>query len=223
MQNKNFEVDVLVSFKHSLLRQGLVKLGWTQKQLAEYLSTKTDFKIRPMHVSRWVCFRDYPKKERVLEELESLLGYTREDLFPAFMQNKGFLRIAKTFERRIEVTSAILASSRNFLPALPSSAVLQKEQTEIINQVLETLTPREALVVRLRFGFMDNHNWTLSKIAKELGIGKERVRQILEDAFRKLRSHKRGKILRECGQEIDMDEIFSLQMAEKELGRIGKD
>jgi len=219
MKNTNFEVDVLVSFKHNLIRQGLVKLGWTQKQLAEYLSTKTDLKIRPMHVSRWVCFRDYPKNERVLEELESLLGYTREDIFPAFMQNKGFLRIAKTFERRIEVTSAVLASSRNFLPALPSSVILNQERSDMIERILKTLDPREARVVKLRFGFEGEHGWTFTQIASALGVGRERARQIFEDALRKLRSHSNRIILQEY-KRTEEDEVFSLQMAEKELENI---
>jgi RNA polymerase primary sigma factor len=51
----------------------------------------------------------------------------------------------------------------------------------------ERLTPREAAVLRLRYGLSDNHERTLAEVGKELGISRERARQLEAEAMRKLR------------------------------------
>jgi RNA polymerase primary sigma factor len=51
----------------------------------------------------------------------------------------------------------------------------------------ETLTPRERLVIQLRFGLGDGHVYPLDRIGKELGLTRERVRQIEAQALQKLR------------------------------------
>jgi RNA polymerase primary sigma factor len=51
----------------------------------------------------------------------------------------------------------------------------------------ERLTPREADVLRLRYGLTDNHERTLAEVGKELGISRERARQLEAEAMRKLR------------------------------------
>ena len=51
----------------------------------------------------------------------------------------------------------------------------------------ERLTPREADVLRLRYGLSDNHERTLAEVGKELGISRERARQLEAEAMRKLR------------------------------------
>ena len=66
-----------------------------------------------------------------------------------------------------------------------------------LNKVLDTLSPREAEVMRLRYGFDDGNFKTLEKIAQKFNISKERVRQIEARALRKLRHRDRTRILRE--------------------------
>ncbi|MNC93903.1 RNA polymerase sigma factor SigA [compost metagenome] len=51
----------------------------------------------------------------------------------------------------------------------------------------ERLTQREADVLRLRYGLADNHERTLAEVGKELGISRERARQLEAEAMRKLR------------------------------------
>jgi len=51
----------------------------------------------------------------------------------------------------------------------------------------ERLTPRETAVLRLRYGLTDNHERTLAEVGKELGISRERARQLEAEAMRKLR------------------------------------
>jgi RNA polymerase primary sigma factor len=82
------------------------------------------------------------------------------------------------------------------LPDLEDAAakILLKGQVE---GVLETLTPRERRVVELRFGLESDRLYTLSEIGAELGVTRERVRQIETKALRKLRHPSRSRRLRE--------------------------
>lgn len=59
---------------------------------------------------------------------------------------------------------------------------------ENISEVLDTLSPKEAKVIMLRYGLIDNHPKTLEQIGKELGLPRERVRQIESKALRYLRN-----------------------------------
>lgn len=63
--------------------------------------------------------------------------------------------------------------------------------------VLDTLTPREEMVLRLRYGLEDGHPRTLEEVGKEFGVTRERIRQIEAKALRKLRHPSRSKKLKE--------------------------
>ena len=63
--------------------------------------------------------------------------------------------------------------------------------------VLDTLTPREEMVLRLRYGIDDGHPRTLEEVGKEFGVTRERIRQIEAKALRKLRHPQRSKKLKD--------------------------
>ena len=75
-------------------------------------------------------------------------------------------------------------------PADAASLMLLKEQ---LNDVLSTLTDREAKVLKLRFGLEDGRSRTLEEVGKEFDVTRERIRQIEAKALRKLRHPSRSK------------------------------
>ena len=68
---------------------------------------------------------------------------------------------------------------------------------EEIEKVLQTLTPREEKVIRLRYGLDDNRPRTLEEVGKEFQVTRERIRQIEAKALRKLRHPSRSKKLKD--------------------------
>lgn len=79
-------------------------------------------------------------------------------------------------------------------PAEAASFILLKEQLE---EVLETLTPREKEVLRLRFGLDDGKARTLEEVGQKFKVTRERIRQIEAKALRKLRHPTRSKKLKD--------------------------
>ena len=86
---------------------------------------------------------------------------------------------------------------------LADQAILQPEEEatasllrEELGRTLEVLTPRERRVIELRFGLGNEHSQTLAEVGTELGLTKERIRQIEKEALKKLRhpSHSRELI-----------------------------
>ena len=79
-------------------------------------------------------------------------------------------------------------------PAEAAAFTLLKEQ---LMSVLSTLTPREEMVLKLRFGLEDGRQRTLEEVGKEFNVTRERIRQIEAKALRKLRHPSRSKKLRD--------------------------
>jgi RNA polymerase primary sigma factor len=76
------------------------------------------------------------------------------------------------------------------------SAAEQRLLEDQIRDTLLTLTPRERRVIERRFGLSDDHDDTLTAIGREIGVTRERIRQIESTALRKLRHPSRAKRLR---------------------------
>lgn len=78
----------------------------------------------------------------------------------------------------------------------PDKSLLHESLKIEILRALETLTPREADVLKLYFGLGDAHPMTLEEIGETFDLTRERVRQIKEKAIRRLKHTSRSKILR---------------------------
>jgi RNA polymerase primary sigma factor len=80
---------------------------------------------------------------------------------------------------------------------MPSQVTYENLLREKMNEVLGTLSPREARVLRLRFGLDNGHPYTLEEVGQKFGLTRERIRQIEGRALRRLRHPCRARQLRE--------------------------
>ena len=86
----------------------------------------------------------------------------------------------------------------------PMDAAVYASLRDATSEVLESLTPREAKVLRMRFGIEMNTDHTLEEVGKQFDVTRERIRQIEAKALRKLRHPTRSERLRsflETGQD----------------------
>jgi RNA polymerase primary sigma factor len=79
-------------------------------------------------------------------------------------------------------------------PVAAASLTMLRDEVE---DILDTLTPRERRVLQLRFGMIDGHQRTLDEVGKRFGVTRERIRQIEAKALRKLRHPSRSRRLRD--------------------------
>ena len=79
----------------------------------------------------------------------------------------------------------------------PSEAIERELLRQEVRRMLSGLNPRERQVIELRFGLLDDHDYTLEEVGKQLKVTRERVRQIEDRAIRKLRHPQLSRVLRE--------------------------
>ncbi|MCX7902026.1 MAG: sigma-70 family RNA polymerase sigma factor, partial [Burkholderiaceae bacterium] len=78
----------------------------------------------------------------------------------------------------------------------PVDAAMQAGLREVVKEILDTLTPREAKVLRMRFGIEVSTDHTLEEVGRQFDVTRERIRQIEAKALRKLRHPSRSDKLK---------------------------
>jgi RNA polymerase primary sigma factor len=94
-------------------------------------------------------------------------------------------------------TTATLGSFIVYAGDTPEDVTMNNLLREDLEKVLDTLTPRESDVIRMRYGFKSGSPKTLEEIGSTYGVTRERIRQIEAKALRKLRHPNRNAVLRE--------------------------
>ena len=79
----------------------------------------------------------------------------------------------------------------------PADATSNALLAEALKEILDTLTEREADVLKMRFGMYDGRTHTLEEVGQIFGVTRERIRQIENKAIRKLRHPSRAKKIRD--------------------------
>ena len=72
--------------------------------------------------------------------------------------------------------------------ALPSDRLVLETDTDLVREILATLPEREKTILALRFGLEDGAERTLEEVGKRFGLTRERIRQIQEQALKKMRA-----------------------------------
>ena len=131
-----------------------------------------------------------PSAEEIAKELDMTINDVKES-----MKNSG---------RHVSMDAPLVeGEDSNLYDVLrsgespnPDRILLHESLRTEIERALETLTPREADVVRLYFGLGNQHPMTLEEIGETFDLTRERVRQIKEKAIRRLKHTSRSKILK---------------------------
>ena len=80
---------------------------------------------------------------------------------------------------------------------MPNQSASRKLLKDHISEILDTLTPREQKILKIRFGLEDGVIHTLEEVGQEFGVTRERIRQIESKALEKIRVHGSIKKLRD--------------------------
>ncbi len=131
-----------------------------------------------------------PSAEEIAKELDMTINDVKES-----MKNSG---------RHVSMDAPLIeGEDSNLYDVLrsgespnPDRDLLHESLRTEIERALETLTPREADVIRLYFGLANQHPMTLEEIGETFDLTRERVRQIKEKAIRRLKHTSRSKILK---------------------------
>lgn len=177
---------------------------------------------QPVHIPAYMV-ELISKWKVAARRLEAELGYapSLQDLAKAMDLPIKKLRIirraVKAFHTPLRGTrddngdlmsmSEIIADSR---AAMPDESMLRSEELVTLKRLLDSIDDREARILRLRFGLDGCEPLTLKQIADEVGISRERVRQVVDEALTKLNERlmddKPGQQLRERFMGEDADE-----------------
>jgi RNA polymerase primary sigma factor len=170
---------------------------WWIRQAITRAITDTNKTIRlPVHLVEDVRtvrktiedFEDKNDREPSMEDLEEITGIPREKLerieMAGTLQQVASLDSIVNEERGI----ALLDLVRDEHTPTPESAAISCERSEAVRRVLEELTPREKRVLELRYSIGGNREHTLEEIGEKFELTRERIRQIEEKAYRRLRA-----------------------------------
>ena len=132
-----------------------------------------------------------PTPEEIADELEMPVEKVREALKVAQEPISLETPVGEEDESNL---GTFIPDEDALSPAEQAADVLLREHIE---EVMDTLTPREAKVLKLRFGLQDGRMRTLEEVGKEFDVTRERIRQIEAKALRKLRHPSRSKKLKD--------------------------
>jgi RNA polymerase primary sigma factor len=136
------------------------------------------------------------EREPDIKEIAEVVQMTENRVIEILQSTKGTISLDSPLsESSPDATISDLLSDDSQIT--PEQELLCSSEKESLEQVLNTLQPRETLVIKLRYGLTDGTEYTLAEIGRQLGISRERVRQIEDEALRKLRHHTRMQLLKE--------------------------
>lgn len=127
------------------------------------------------------------KREPTLGEIAETINISLEAIEKVTQSFKESLSLDSFIDENGE--NAINLSSTHTDNTIVTQ-LLSSDLTYRINAILSVLSQREQDILKLRFGIRESHNHSLEEIGRKFNLSRERIRQILEEALKKLRSHK---------------------------------
>jgi len=151
--------------------------------------------------------REYYQKygeEPSIEELAKMIGKPPEKVKEILEASKETISLESPIgEDEDSSIEDFVADESIPSPKKEAMRMLMREELE---KVLKTLSPREAMVLRMRYGLLDGKPKTLEEVGQYFNVTRERIRQIEVKALRKLRHPSRSKYLKSLLSLMDEDE-----------------
>ena len=134
------------------------------------------------------------EREPTSEEIASVLEVESGDISDTITMATRSISMDSPLQRNSD--SRLIDIIQNQQDPEPDSEVMGESLKEEVNHILNTLTGREARILKLYFGLDGEKSHTLEEIGVKFKLTRERVRQIKEKALRRLRHSSRSKVLR---------------------------
>jgi len=181
-----------ISYAVWWIRQSILQALAEQSRIVRLPLNKIGYinKINKTYAFLEQAHERVPSAEEIAKELDMTVSDVKES-----MKNSG---------RHVSMDAPLVeGEDSNLYDVLrsgespnPDRVLMHESLRTEIERALETLTPREADVVRLYFGLGNQHPMTLEEIGETFDLTRERVRQIKEKAIRRLKHTSRSKILK---------------------------
>ena len=183
------EYRIRVTVRNNLILQAINAEGYTN--LAKFakdkgISLSVLYRLINLVESPIAKSGDFSKNAK---ELMEVLGACPTDLWTAEQLNMKLKsnKVEKAISKEALI-AALGVSSRELVTfETPFEQVSQAEDAQVIGEILETLTPSEERILKMRFGMDGNGGMTLQETGKQVGLTQERIRQIEARALRKIR------------------------------------
>jgi len=189
MDNQNGEYRVKVSVRNNLILRAIEEAGYTS--VAEFCRVN---EVGYHQLNELIRFGVAPINNDgtfgvTANKLMEALCLAPTDLWTSEQLNMNLKSSTREFTvTQQDLLEAIANGSRELMGLEnPEKAAQSSELRRDINEALLGLTPRQARVLRLRFGLDDNEEHTLEKVGEHFGVSRDRARQIEGQAIRRLR------------------------------------
>lgn len=175
---------------------------WIRQSISRAIMDQSRNIKVPVHIIELICsikkvereFQQTYKRDPKEKEVADLLKIDVEKVKDAYtwMKDTTSLDVVVGEDEDTTVGSFIEDESASY----GFSSVEDEERNTVLQTVLDTLSEREKGVIVRRFGIGLSRAMTLEEVAKEFHLSRERIRQIEEDALRKLRNPRRANLLK---------------------------
>lgn len=169
-------------------------IWWIRQSIVRHLYESENIIRVPVHMSE--KFTSIAKAENIYRDMQGKEP-SYEELAESVKLSKKEYNLYKTVNTKVSSLNYTMGDDdscelMNFVPSGTADPVYEETQQEIlretINSVLDNMDPRESYIIRARYGLDGGVPMTLEEIGKEMGITRERVRQIESLAMKKLRT-----------------------------------
>jgi len=176
---------------------------WIRQAVTRAIADQSRTIRVPMHM-----YEQINRLRQASHALAQQLGRdpTREELAEEMaMSQRKVQQILRTAQRPLSLETPVGEEENSSLADLieddraehPADSVTQHLLRETFESILESLSPREARILALRFGLVDGHSYTLEEVGLKFGVTRERIRQIEARALGRLRHPSRTRRLRD--------------------------